>query len=492
MCRCIRLDIVWRYDDNVKFFWKIFFTVMFVSVASVIAGGFILINAGFRSQLDSEVEAAREYGEIVFYSLSNECGDPGMEMTAKEEEEAVLEAVSQVARSVSIDRMNQQIPFCVIQGGQQIFSSLKVDLDKGMVDSLRGEMWGWTLKKKGNEIYVQMIRPARFLDRLFYIETVRQVTHLFVHEKEQYRMMIVIILGMLLVVGLVTFCISKLLLRRVVALTETTRRIAEGNLQERAGQKGQDEITLLSENFNVMADRLEETICHLKEESDRKELFVGAFSHELKTPLTSIIGYADLLRQREMDEEQRQLCARYIFSEGKRLEKLSMRLLELIVLKNHVCHPEPVDIRELLDQAARMIQPRLTAAKLRLVQHVQPAVIDMEPGLMETVFLNLLDNAVKSMEREGEILLTGEWAPEGYRVTIRDFGKGMASDELPKIMDAFYMADKARSGKKGGAGLGLAICREILSIHGFEIHFDSAPGEGTAVTVLMKERGGQA
>lgn len=143
-------------------------------------------------------------------------------------------------------------------------------LDKPIISSLSDTKEGWVLKETDNKIYVQTIRPALFCDYIFYIETIRGVTHIFNTQREQY------------------------------------------------------EITLLSPNFNYMAESLEEKMYELEEEAERKELFVGAFSHELKTPLTSIIGYSDLLRCKEMNAEQRNICAQYIFTEGKRQEMLSM------------------------------------------------------------------------------------------------------------------------------------------------------------------------
>ncbi|MCI8645773.1 MAG: HAMP domain-containing histidine kinase [Firmicutes bacterium] len=536
-----------------KFFWKIFFTVMFISLICVSASGCILIYSGFRSQIDSEVKIARDYGDIVYYSLAAElrewelysssasksmvsgaqsgdreergAGSKSGRSEEDEKENRIQNAVVQIAESIGIDRMNQKITFAIIgEDEETLFSSLPQELDKSMISELatsegQAELSkssakpsvraGWALKKKAQSSYLQLIRPAIYRNCILYIEIVRDVTHIYKNQKEQCEMLIKIMAGMLLLAGALTLLLSKLLLRPIENLSRITKDISSGNLSERALYRGADEIALLSENFNQMADHLEEKICQLEEETEKKELFVGAFSHELKTPLTSIIGYADLLRQKELDKKQQALCAEYIFSEGRRLAHLSMRLLELIVLKKRDFSPEPVEVDQLLEQVLKTAGPQMEAAGITLSCHIQRAVIPMEEELMKTVFINILDNARKAMEAGGAIeIYTESGRPAGrevaeeadagetfcqgqYCLTIRDQGKGMEQQELAKIREAFYMVDKSRSRKQGGAGLGLAICDEILKLHGFSISFESSPGKGTTVTVCMKGAKGE-
>lgn len=474
-----------------KFFWKIFFTTMFVSVICVTLSGYILITSTFRSQLTGEVNTALEYSKIVFYSLSNQFENTVSESLAERyaESGSIDELVAYVANSIVIGEGEQKIAFNVIDTEQNvIFSSLDVTLDKSVLTSSDGISFGGKVHRTENGAYVQIMRPAVYRDKLFYIETVRDVTDIFENHRAQYRLMIEIVFGMIIFGGLLTFIVSKLLLRRIVMLTKTTKLISDGNLSERVPVDGQDELALLSENFNYMADSLEEKIRELKDEAKRKEDFVAAFSHELKTPLTSIIGYSDLMSRSDLSEEERHICANYIFSEGKRLETLSLRLLDLIVLKNHTLMPKPVNIKFLLDNVAELLSPQLTASGIELVCDVQKAVIPMEAELMETVFINLLDNSRKAVEGSGKIVLNGQMRGDEYVVTITDSGKGMEAKELSKITEAFYMVDKSRSRKQGGVGLGLAICKEILLLHGFDISFDSTVNVGTTVTIIM---GGQ-
>lgn len=474
-----------------KFFWKVFFTTLFISTICVTLSGYLLINSAFRTQLVSETNTALEYSEIVFYSLANQLEDvtPASFSQSGSSDDTAKNILAQVVKTINIDGINQRIAFCMIDEEQNtIFSSLDVSLDRSMISSINGTGTGGNLQRVEDHVYIQIIQPVVYLDHLFYIETVRDVTDVFTNHRAQYEMLVKILLGMLCFAGLLTFVLSKLLLRRIVALSEITKTFSGGNLTERVPARGQDEITLLSENFNHMADRLEETIHALKEEAEQKELFVGAFSHELKTPLTSIIGYSDLLLQKEMGAEQRSICIKYIFSEGKRLETLAMRLLDLIVLKKYSLLPQPVRIKDLLEKTVALAIPQLYEANIEIVCETDEAVIPMEAALMETVFINLIDNARKAIDRDGRILLSGKNRQDAYIVMIQDTGRGMDESELSKITDAFYMVDKSRSRKQGGAGLGLAICKEIIQLHGFDIQFESVKNVGTTVTITLKEQ----
>ena len=112
--------------------------------------------------------------------------------------------------------------------------------------------------------------------------------------------------------------------------------------------------------------------------------------------------------------------------------------------------------------------------------------VQVEPEILKTVFVNLIDNGRKAIEKNGEINFTGRILADGYEVKVQDNGCGMSKNEISKIKQAFYMVDKSRERKQGGAGLGLAICDEILLLHGFPMIIESEEGVGTIVTVLLK------
>lgn len=459
---------------------------MFISVSCFTLGGYTLINSNFHTLLNNEVQTAYDFGDIVNYSLYNELKTLNINSIEEDEYQFLINSIVQVANSISVNNTNQKILFCIMQSdGQIIFSSLTETLDKELLASLEQNQKGWSIKKTEDNIYVQTIRPATFLGNEFFIETIRDVTYIFNNQNAQYGMLLKIIIGMFIFAGLVTMIISKILMGQINSLIKVTKDISEGDLSKRVGVKNNDEFSLLSQNFNFMADKLEEKIHELQDEAEKRSLFVGAFSHEVKTPLTSIIGYADMLRRKEMDKERIHLCAENIFMEGKRLETLSMRLLEIIVLQNQEINFKPVKIKQLFEEVHEVVFPKLERTGIEFLCDVENAVVEMEPELIKTVFINLIDNGIKAIEGYGQIRIDGKRYDDMYIVTIQDTGKGMEKQELSKIKEPFYMVDKSRTRKQGGAGLGLALCDEIIKLHGFNMSFESTLNIGTNITVTM-------
>ena len=215
---------------------------------------------------------------------------------------------------------------------------------------------------------------------------------------------------------------------------------------------------------------------------------MGAFAHELKTPMTAIIGYGDLLRRDNLRDETRLMAAEYIVSEGKRLERLSHKLLELLLLQNEEIQMTEQSLPDLLAEIRRMMAPLMTERGIAFLCRCDSGTAKLEPDLIRALLYNLLDNAMKAIEGNGVITLSAECSDTVCRFVVSDNGRGMESKDLESITEAFYRADKARSRKQGGAGLGLTLCKEIVRLHKGDLHFSSSPGQGTTVTVTIPIR----
>lgn len=235
-----------------------------------------------------------------------------------------------------------------------------------------------------------------------------------------------------------------------------------------------------------MAKRLEITMKELHEAVERQEMFVGNFAHELKTPLTSIIGYGDMLRSKRLSEEEIITYSHLIVEEGKRLESMSMKLLDLIVLKKQDFKMYRISAEIFFQKIEDTVDLLMKENQIHFFSEIEPGELYIEPDLMKTVCLNLLDNARKAVGKNGKISLKGNVTETGYQFVIEDNGCGMATDELDKIKEAFYMVDQSRSRSAGGAGLGLALCDQIIKMHHGTLRFESAIGKGTQVTVIIE------
>ncbi|MBQ1744983.1 MAG: HAMP domain-containing histidine kinase, partial [Clostridiales bacterium] len=293
---------------------------------------------------------------------------------------------------------------------------------------------------------------------------------------------------LLIVIGGFTAWIATYLMTKPLAkVSRTARALASGDLDARVNPKVMDEIGQIGSDFDNMADRLSDNINELKLTMEHQDQFMGSFAHELKTPMTSIIGYADLLRSQSLTGEEAQEAANYIFSEGKRLESLSLKLLDLLMMKKESIKLIPTDMKQMIDNLSLHLQPVYTKRGIMLQSRCEHGICLVEPDLFSSVLTNLLDNARKAIDNGGNIMIVGESIQGYYRIRVFDNGRGMPEEAIKHITEAFYRVDKSRSRAQGGAGLGLTLCKEVIQLHGGTIAFASREGNGTCVTVTIKE-----
>lgn len=313
------------------------------------------------------------------------------------------------------------------------------------------------------------------------------ITPVYAARDEQVRTYHQIFLLMIVIGGFTAWITTYLMTKPLANVSKTARDLASGNLDARVNPKVLDEIGQLGSDFDNMADRLADNINELKLTMEHQDQFMGSFAHELKTPMTSIIGYADLLRSQSLTGEEAQEAANYIFSEGKRLESLSLKLLDLLMMKKESIKLIPVDMKQMIDNLTMHLQPVYTKKGIMLQSRCERCICYAEPDLFSSVLTNLLDNARKAIDNGGNIMIVGERVQGFYRIRVYDNGRGMPEEAIKHITEAFYRVDKSRSRAQGGAGLGLTLCKEVIELHGGTIAFASREGNGTCVTVTIRE-----
>ena len=463
-----------------KLFWKLFCSMVSVTILACSIGGFLLIDGQFRTALEHEVEALYEENDMLRYALSREA--EGQLLTKQG-------ALSKLADSVTLTTGGRTVAFRLCDasgmelGGSGLLPMSTIWMTSGLSENQRG----WYLSEISDGRHILNGASALTLaDETLYLVNGRNVSALFTQRSAQYWSFFWVMLALIAVTGALSLLVSHLILRPLGRVSDAARRMAGGELGQRVPVTGEDELGRLSADFNVMAVRLEGQMEELADAARRQKDFTGSFAHEIKTPLTSIIGYADLLRSRPMSPEQVRDSAGYIFREGKRLEALSGKLMELIVLDRQDFPKRPISMRVFLEQLGDVMRPVLEQAGIQLAVEVEEAPAFVEPDLLETMVLNLLDNARKATPGGGRISLTGEAGEDGYLIQVTDTGKGIPAEELGRITEPFYMVDKSRARAQGGAGLGLALCRWIVELHGGTLEFESVLGQGTTARVYLK------
>ena len=278
------------------------------------------------------------------------------------------------------------------------------------------------------------------------------------------------------------FLMIKKALAPLRELQRAAQDISEGGLERRAKVHTSDEIGEMAAAFNGMAAQIENQVTELSLESERRRQILGSLTHEMKTPMTSIMGYADSLLHVNLKEEQKESALQHIYMECGRLVRISSKLMNLIGMYDNdsICMEE-VSIIDLFSVVAEMEQNNLKKKNMTLRSscHMDKRIMDTD--LMISLLTNLVDNAVKASKTGSDIIMEAK----EDRIIVRDFGCGIPEDEISRVTEAFYMVDKARSRKAGGCGLGLALCGKIAELHGAELEITSRVGEGTEVSVIF-------
>lgn len=265
-------------------------------------------------------------------------------------------------------------------------------------------------------------------------------------------------------------------------LQRAAQDISGGDLARRAGVRSRDEIGMLARSFNEMAERIEGQVAALSQESERRRQMLGSLAHEMKTPMTSIMGYADSLLHVNLREEQRARALSHIHEECGRLGRLGSKLMSLLgMYDNDSIQMEEVALPEVFDRVARAEEAHLREKGVTLRQSCEMGVRRMDRDLFESLLINLIDNGIKA-SREGGVI---ELSASGEQITVQDHGCGIPEQEIARVTEAFYMVDKARSRREGGSGLGLALCERIAQLHEAKLRIESVVGEGTTVRIVF-------
>ncbi|WP_042202172.1 sensor histidine kinase [Paenibacillus camerounensis] len=283
---------------------------------------------------------------------------------------------------------------------------------------------------------------------------------------------------------LITLVIARILSRPLVQMQKATRKIAAGELETRLTISSNDEIGTLAGAINDLA-------VDLQRFRDTRQEFLANISHELRTPVTYLQGYAKVVRDGLYEtEEEQQLYLNIIHQEAHRIQHLVDDLFELAKMEEGQIplHIGPVDFTGIAGQAVSKLELTARDKGIRLLFNVSGAAAPI-PGdakRMEQIVMNILENAVRYTD-EGEVRVLLQYDSDKVRFIVEDTGIGIPEEELPFVFERFYRVEKSRSRQYGGTGLGLSIVHKLTGLLGGTVSISSKPGEGTKCEVVFEK-----
>jgi len=478
-----------------RLFWKQFTTVVCLLVVLFAVFGSIFLQLFFQTLLEKEKERGLEEWKMFQYALMASMeglpeGYPIEYDVMTEMTETIENSIGSQENGIALYNEEKQL----IYKNSRYYGGLIGE------QMMTGKSAMWRLTAGAEDVhYLEALSLLQSSHGNYYLAFSRNIQYVYDTRDMLYARYRIVVLAVILLAVPVSYLMSYHFTKPIRQLSKATKDFARGNYESRVEVKGEDEIADLMADFNRMAGRLQRSIFELEDAARRQEEFTGAFAHELKTPLTSIIGYGEMLRTMELSEKEKQSCADYIYQQGKRLERLSYKMMELVRVDKQDITLRPVKTPELFYEVERFTGRLLQQKGVVLRGRVEPGLIYGDMDLLCSLFGNLIDNAGKACGRKdytqtagrkiqrGMITFIGKQEKNGYSFAVMDNGCGIPEGEVEKITEAFYMVDKSRARKEGGAGIGMTLCRRIVKLHHALWKIESVEGQGTTVRIFFPE-----
>lgn len=430
-----------------------------VFLASCAVCGFFSVNQFVEQSIGQLAQNEKEKLEVSAWAF----GQSG----TKEELDQMLEQARDAYLRYQFERCYRQ-GYALMKGG----NCLENLTDYEIIDA-EALREAYCLQKVGERWLLIMRGDLEYPDG-YWVMAVRDVTEAWTAARQQaVQYLAVTAATFASAMAVLAYLIGKMVsvLERLQVQADA---ISRGDFTGRTQVETKDELGQLSASINRMSERIEQQIEDL-------QLLLGAMAHETKTPVTSIMGYADSLLHVRLKPEQQEQALEAISRSAGRLDKLSGKLLQLVGLyENQELEMEPISLREMLGRCCAQLQDASARQEMELVLEGMGAEIIGDRILLEILFDNLLTNAIKAYDGPGTVRIA--CGADGS-VRVCDQGRGIATEDLPHVCKAFYMADKSRSRRQQGSGLGLALAERIVQMHHARLSIESEPGRGTCVTV---------
>lgn len=353
-------------------------------------------------------------------------------LQALNREESVKGALPDIGAQVSSGMRAENVTFFIYYGDKLVYNETEENANLKKVWETQQEDGNknYAIFEEDGHYYIYVTAASKVGDENLCMISRSDVSDAYALRDREIRYFRLILFICLMIESLLIYVISRYLTRPLEQLNRVAEEITDGSYETRITVKSQDEVGLLALS--------------------------------------------------------------YIFSEGRRLERMSGKLFDLIYLREHEMEKEAVQVENVSSEVLKVVTPSFAAKGLVLKENIEPAVLYGNKELLVTALVNLLDNARKASKEHGVIEFSGkriqeEENPFYYELSVKDYGIGMTKEETERICDEFYMADKSRARQEGGAGIGMSLVALILEHHQAELIVESEPKKGTKMRICFRK-----
>jgi len=462
-----------------KFWQKIFLSTLLIFILIFDTGVLVLVSYSYNFSLQREIDSGvREQGVILSSVYNSISSAEKIFNGASQNRERLIAVIEPLAEYY----INQGV-FLAIYCKDALIYSNAPEIDQELISIGENDVKNVATRRIGDYKYLFAASRVQEYPHLTFVY-VRDISQIDAYRTNISRVFIAVNGVVCVVLGITLYILLKRLTSPINKLNITTSEIANGAYDKRVNIKRKDELGELGETFNAMADSIEENIRLLKKEAEDRQQLIDNLAHEMKTPLTAILGYSEYLQKAMSNEEDRMKAASHLHDAADRLKLLSGKLLDLTYLRNEKIECKEIKVEALFLALSNIMKPTFIEKKLKIDTIVKIETISGDEALLLSLLINLVENAARASS-ESDIITIRAYKENTPIIEIRDTGCGIKKEEITKIMNPFYCVDKSRSRNFGGVGLGLSIVSQIAYLHGAELKIDSEPNYGTNVKIIF-------
>lgn len=354
-------------------------------------------------------------------------------------------------------------------------SNDNIELKNTEILNVNDDQYSSIVNQIGNDYYIFISTKVNGDNILVYVKNINSVYEI---RNNLIKICIYTLVISMLIIAIIAYVISKTLTKPLVRMEKEMVKLSKGDYNIHL-KEGKSELGILAKNFNSMSKEIANRNNELLDLINSKQQFIDNLSHEMNTPLTSILGYSELMEKANLTEEQKAKYLRYIQEETRRIMDMYKKLLMLSYKKNADFEKTSVNMSYVFNEIYIALKSKLEDNHMELIINNQLKTIMGDETLISMAISNLVRNAINVSKPESKIIINAFKMNNKKYIQVIDQGSGISKENIQKITEPFYRVDKVRSRKNGGAGLGLSICKNIMDMHGGELKIESEVGKGS-------------
>lgn len=470
-----------------KFSQKIFLISFILIIIVINIIGIVMINYTYKLNIEKEIEKSISQTNNIMH-----------ELTVYSSYDLSTVANNYLKNGINVD---------IYINGQRSYTNLKSEdsqIAEGLLtteDKIKEEVLSTDTEKikseanyintniTENNAYVEYMDSYIIDDKLFMklkrqnyiLITLSSISEANNMKQEQTNFFIELSVISSFIIALLLSITVSFLTRKLKKLDKAVSKVKQGNYNIKLTKLGNDEIGNFGNSFNEMTIAIQENVNKIQEVSENRKQFIGNLTHEIRTPLTSIIGYSSLITNDKVTDSN--IIKEYsskIYEEGKYIQQMSERLMEMLLVENGTTQKELINISKEMKIIGEELE-NLFNNTIFNIQIEEDVYKEVDKVLLKSLIYNLVKNAINAYDAKPtvDIILSKN------EITIIDYGKGIPEDKIEKIKEPFYTLNKDRNREISGMGLGLTLCFKIVSIHNWKLNIKSEVEKGTKITIIM-------